>query len=141
MENRERDRVSQRTEPTEAGLKNRETSGSVIVIGPPFSIWRWKRGRALPALPSTLPNLTIRNFGSSKAVRYSSQILFVAPMRLFGRTALSVEMKMKASTACAFERLARRAVPMTLLVEGRVGVGFRIRARSTCRGGRGRQGR
>ena len=26
MENRERDRVSQRTEPTEAGLKNRETS-------------------------------------------------------------------------------------------------------------------
>ena len=41
-------------------MKNRVTSSSVTVTGPPRSTWAWKVVSTEPRLPSTLPKRTDR---------------------------------------------------------------------------------
>ena len=66
---------------------------SVMVTGPPSWICFLKRGTTEPLEPSTLPNRTAQNsVGLSVLLcRIISQKRLVAPMKLVGFTALSVE--------------------------------------------------
>src|SRR5207247_1724878 len=84
-----------RTSCTASGIvmKYRDASGCVTVTGPPRAICLRNVGITDPSLPRTLPNRTAMNRvrPASKLFTRRSPSLFVAPMTLVGRTALSVE--------------------------------------------------
>ena len=72
---------------------------SVMVKGPPFLIWRTKRGTTEPREPITLPNLVLLKilrpsfFTALAAVISFSPISFEVPITLVGFTALSLLVK------------------------------------------------
>ena len=72
-----------------------------------------------PEEPSTLPNRTMENrvafWREAMAWQISSAIRLDAPMTLVGRTALSVEIRMKARTPAFTAASASVWVPKTLL--------------------------
>ena len=88
-------------------MKYREASGWVMVIGPPELICCWNKGITEPEEPSTFPKRTMAKrvcFCLSVHLAWespcviNSAIRLVAPMILLGRTALSVEIRIKLST-------------------------------------------
>jgi hypothetical protein len=80
-------------------MKKRVISGCVTVTVPPFAICCWNFGITLPALPSTLPNLTVSNCVRGAICCNAWQAIsarrLLAPITLVGLTALSVEISTK----------------------------------------------
>jgi hypothetical protein len=93
-------------------------SGCVIVMGLPERIWRRNKGTTDPDDPSTLPNRTIEKtvsgLRSAAAWKISSAMRLEAPIRLVGRTALSVEISTQVSTPASRAASATAWVPSAL---------------------------
>src|SRR3990172_5911660 len=94
-------------------------SGWVRVIGPPWAICRLNNGTMLPRLPSTFPKRTetkARPDRCAASRTMSSAMRLVAPMTLYGWTALSVEIKTNRSVPQPRAALTTVCVPRTLLL-------------------------
>ena len=91
---------------------------SVMVTGPPASIWERKSGMTEPFEPRTFPNLTAEKVVllSVRLWTIISHRRFVAPMTFVGLTALSVEMRMNFSAPYFSASSAVLYVPKTLFL-------------------------